>query len=82
MYSEKAKSHLQFVSRPEVLVDVEPVIGDKVQINLKLLPFVAKILQLVVDKEISDLVQPKFLILPIPCVNESFKIDREGRIIS
>ena len=30
LFSEKAKSHLQFVQRPEVIVDVEPVIGDKI----------------------------------------------------
>lgn len=72
---------MQFVQRPEVTVDVEPVMGDEILINLKLLPFVDLILQRVVEKEILDLVYPKFLTIPIPCVNESFKIDREGRII-
>lgn len=34
-----------------------------------------------VDKEIADLVYPKRLVMPIPMVNESYKLDKEGKII-
>lgn len=34
-----------------------------------------------VDKEIADLVYPKRLVMPIPMVNEPYKLDKEGKII-
>ena len=62
-------------------VIVEPVIGDERQINLQLLPRVTQTLKDIVDNEIVNLVYPKKLIIPLPCVNESFKVDCEGRKI-
>ena len=50
-------------------------------INLKSLPTVAALIADIVNKEINDLVFPKRLTMEIPCVSESFKIDREGKVI-
>ncbi len=81
LYSEQAQSHLQFMWRPSATVNIEPVIGEEQTINLQSLPKVTQMLKEIVDKVITDLVYPNKLPMPIPCVNESFKLDREGRII-
>lgn len=63
-------------------VDVEPIIGEQTMINLKSLPTIAKLITEIVNKEINDLVFPKRLPMEVPCVHESLKIDREGKIIT
>jgi Ca2+-dependent lipid-binding protein len=70
------------VRRPTVSVDVEPIVGEQTMINLKSLPTVAKLITEIVNKEINDLVFPKRLPMEVPCVHESLKIDREGKIIT
>ena len=62
-------------------VDVEPIVGEQTMINLKSLPKVTELITDIVNKEINDLVFPKRLPMEVPCKHESFKIDREGKII-
>ena len=74
---------MQFVRRPQVTVDVRPVLGrdETSNFNLQSLPKVTSIITDVVNKEIADLVYPKRLKMGIPCTSEPIKLDRFGNVI-
>jgi Ca2+-dependent lipid-binding protein len=60
-------SFLQFLGRPAIRVDVEPVVGQESQVNLKSFPKVSSIITRVVNKSIDELCYPQFLQMDIPC---------------
>jgi len=81
-FSNRTKSFLQFVRRPQVTVEVNPVLGSQDAFNLQSLPKVTSIITDVVNKEIGDLVYPKRLPMGVPCVSEPVKIDKKGNVIT
>lgn len=81
LYSNSAKSHLQFMRKPAVTVDVEPVLGEQSKLNLKSLPKVTSLIADIVEKSIYDLTYPQMLEMPVPCVSHGIRIDKQGNVI-
>ena len=70
---------MQFLGRPAVKVDVEPVVGQGSQVNLNSLPKVTSIITGFVNDAIDDLCFPSFLEMAIPCTSETVPIDKDGK---
>ena len=70
--NDKSKgSFLQFLGRPAISVDVEPVMGEVSKINLKSIPTVKTLIKDIVNKAIEELCYPNLVRMEIPCVLES-----------
>lgn len=74
-------SYLQFLGRPAIKVEVEPVVGEESQVNLNSLPKVTSIITRIVNDQIDELCFPGFLQMDIPCTTESTSIDKDGKPI-
>jgi hypothetical protein len=75
-------SFLQFLGRPAVKVDVEPVLGTESQINLKSIPTITALITDIVNKEIDNLCYPQKLVMDVPCTTAMTQIDKEGKPIT
>ena len=75
-------SYLQFLGKPEVSVQIEPVIFKSSPINLRSIPTIKSLLQDIVNAEIEDLCYPKRVDMSVPCVNDPIFIDEAGRRIT
>ena len=62
-------------------MDVEPVVGDDSQINLKSIPTLTGIIADIVNEEINDLCYPKKLKMNVPVTLETIKLDKDGKVI-
>ena len=70
--NDKSKgSFLQFLGRPAISVDVEPVMGEVSKINLKSIPTVKTLIKDIVNKAIEDLCYPNLVTMSVPCVTAS-----------
>jgi len=74
-------SYLQFLGRPAVKVQVEPVIFKKSQIALNSIPTVKKLIDDIVVDVIEGLCSPSRVEMSVPCVLESIALDESGRRI-
>ena len=75
-------SYLQFLGRPAVTVEIEPVIFKKSPINLKSIPTVKTLLKDIINQEIEDLCYPSRVEMNVPCVLDPVFIDEAGRRIT
>lgn len=74
-------SYFQFLGRPAVKVDVEPVVGQSSSVNLNSLPKVTSIINQKVNQEIENLCFPSRLEMNVPCTTETPLLDKDGKII-
>lgn len=74
-------SFLQFLTKPAISVEVEPLAGEVSKVNLKNIPTVKGIIKGKVNKAIEELCFPSRLKMEVPCVFESPQLDEKGKII-
>ena len=74
-------SYLQFLGRPAVTVQVEPVLFKKSPINLSSIPTVKQKITDIVNDVIESLCYPSRIEMSVPCVLESILLDESGRRI-
>ena len=74
-------SFLQFLGRPAISIDVEPVLGEVSKINLKSIPTVKTLIKDIINKAVEELCYPNKVVMSVPCVNESEKLDASGKVI-
>ena len=74
-------SFLQFLGRPAISIDVEPVLGEVSKINLKSIPTVKTLIKDIINKAVEELCYPNKVVMTVPCVNESEKLDASGKVI-
>ncbi len=73
---------MQFLGKPAVKVEVEPVIFKKSPINIASIPTVKTLIKDIVNVVIEDLCYPSRVDLTVPCVEDPIFIDESGRRIN
>ena len=74
-------SYLQFLGRPAVKVQVEPVIFKNSPINLKSIPTVKTLIEDIVNDVIEGLCFPSRIEMSVPCVLDPILLDESGKRI-
>ena len=72
-------SYLQFLGKPAISVDVEPLIFKKSKINLKSIPTVKNLIKDLITEVIENLCFPNRVEMDVPCVFETIEVDEAGR---
>ena len=72
---------MQFLGRPAVKVDIEPVIFRKSPINLNSIPKVKTLISDIVNEIIEGLCFPSRVEMGVPCVAETIYFDELGKRI-
>ena len=72
-------SYLQFLGKPAVSVDVEPLLFKKSKINLKSIPTVKNLIKDLISEVIENLCFPNRVEMDVPCVLETIEVDKAGR---
>ena len=75
-------SYLQFLGKPAVTVEIEPVIFKQNPINLKSIPTVKTLLKDIISGVIEDLCFPSRVEMSVPCVLDPIFIDESGKRIT
>ena len=57
------------------------MLGEVSKINLKSIPTVKTLIKDIINKAIEELCYPNKVVMSVPCVTESSKLDAQGKVI-